>query len=56
MCESSGTLLISLQDQKWNELWEEDSLDLNWEGNNENKEIEELEKSDCLKNDLSETL
>merc|ERR1712238_148135 len=47
MCESSGTALVPLQDQKQNELWEEDSLDLNLDENNEEKEKEEVEKSDC---------
>merc|ERR1712238_411913 len=56
MCESSGTALVPLQDQKQNELWEEDSLDLNLDENNENKEKEEEEKNDCLNNDLAGTL
>merc|ERR1712238_580374 len=56
MCESLGTALVPLQDQKQNELWEEDSLDLNLDENNENKETEEEEKSDCLNNDLAGTL
>merc|ERR1712238_508754 len=56
MCESSGTALVPLQDQKQDELWEEDSLDLNLDENNEEKEKEEVEKSDCLNNDLAGTL
>ena len=44
ICESSGTSLTPLQDQKQNELWEEDSLDLN------------LENNDCGYNSLTETL
>merc|ERR1712161_67861 len=56
MCESSGIALVPLQDQKQDELWEEDSLDLNLDENNENKETEEVEKSDCLNNDLAGTL
>merc|ERR1711957_872831 len=56
MCESSGTALVPLQDQKQNELWEEDSLDLNLDENNKEKEKEEVEKSDCLNNDLAGTL
>merc|ERR1712238_556787 len=56
MCESSGIALVPLQDQKQNELWEEDSLDLNLDENNEEKEKEEEEKNDCLNNDLAGTL
>merc|ERR1711957_195951 len=56
MCESSGIALVPLQDQKQNELWDEDSLDLNLDENNENKETEEVEKSDYLNNDLAGTL
>merc|ERR1712161_5609 len=56
VCESSGTALVPLQDQKQNELWEEDSLDLNLDENNESKETEEVEKSDYLNNDLAGTL
>merc|ERR1712238_477752 len=56
VCESLGTALVPLQDHKQDELWEEDSLDLNLDENNENKETEEVEKSDCLNNDLAGTL
>merc|ERR1712238_418534 len=56
MCESSGIALVPLQDQKQNELWDEDSLDLNLDENNENKETEEVEKSDYLNNDLAGVL
>merc|ERR1712238_532996 len=56
VCESSGTALVPLQDQKQDELWEEDSLDLDLDENNENKETEETEKSICLNNDLAGTL
>merc|ERR1711957_783194 len=56
MCESSGIALVPLQDQKQSELWEEDSLDLNLDENNEEKEKEEVEKSDYLNNDLAGTL
>merc|ERR1712161_14174 len=56
MCESSEIALVPLQDQKQNELWDEDSLDLNLDENNESKETEEVEKSDCSNNDLAGTL
>merc|ERR1712238_557201 len=56
MCESSGIALVPLQDQKQNELWDEDSLDLNLDENDESKETEEVEKSDYLNNDLAGTL
>ena len=44
-----------MQDQKQNELWKEDSLDLNLDDNNEDKEKEEVDKRVCLKNDLAGT-
>merc|ERR1712238_465090 len=56
MCESSEIALVPLQDQKQNELWDEDSLDLNLDENNEVKETEEVEKSDCSNNDLAGVL
>merc|ERR1712238_139776 len=56
MCESSEIALVPLQDQKQDELWDEDSLDLNLDKNNEVKETEEVEKSDCSNNDLTGVL
>merc|ERR1712238_325369 len=56
ICDSLVVALIPMQDQEQNVLWEEDSLDLDLDENNENKETEEVEKSDYLNNDLAGTL
>ena len=56
VCESSVVETTIMQDQKQNVLWEEDSLDLDLDENNQEEERKEAENSECEYNNLTGTL